>query len=98
MSEEENTYTIQSSEMTHYSSTTFSYAPKLKDGYVTINIDELEAIIRSGQYFSTIATKLDKLSHELKKGNQPQVNQIQNLVDELLYIQARYKIRKKKRI
>lgn len=94
MSKEDNTYTIKSSEITHYSSTTFN-SPKLKNGYVTINVDELEAIIRSGQYFSTIATKLDKLSHELKRVNQPQANQMQDLVDELLYIQARYKIKKK---
>lgn len=94
MSEGENTYIIQRSEITHYSSEVFMFVPKFRDG-LSINTEELEAIIRSGQYFSTIATKLDKLSHELKKDNQPQANQIQNLVDELLYIQGRYKIKRK---
>lgn len=93
---EENIYSIQSGDIMHYSSRTFSATPKLKDGYSQINTDELEPIIRSGQYFSTIATKLDKISLELGKDNEVQIRNIQRIVDELLYIQSNYKIKKKK--
>jgi GTP-binding protein EngB required for normal cell division len=57
---------------------------------------EIEALVRSGQYFTTIATKLDKVSLELKKENEALHNYLQLIVDELLYIQPRYKIKKKR--
>jgi GTP-binding protein EngB required for normal cell division len=56
---------------------------------------EIEALVRSGQYFTTIATKLDKVSLELKKENESQKNYLQIMVDELLYVQSHYKIKKK---
>jgi hypothetical protein len=57
---------------------------------------EVEALIRSGQYFTTVATQLDKISLELKKQSEPQSHDLQLIVDELLYVQTHYKIKKRK--
>jgi len=59
------------------------------------NITETDALVRSGQYFATLATKLDRLSDQLKKGNEVQAHHLQEIIDELLFIQQRYSIKKK---
>lgn len=67
----------------------------IRDGYSNINTEEIEAIIRSGQYFVTIATKLDLLAQHIKKGNQIEEHHLQKIISELLFIQSHYKIKKK---
>ncbi len=59
------------------------------------DLSETDVLIRSGQYFTTLATRLDKLSDQLKKGDELQVRHLQDIIDELLFIQQHYKIQKK---
>ncbi len=68
-----------------------------RDGSGNPKLDELDAIIRSGMYFVTIATKLDLLAHHIKKDSKVEEHQLQDLISELLFIQSHYKIKKKKR-
>lgn len=63
----------------------------LRDGENTQKKD-IDVQIKSGEYFVTLATELDQISWEVDlKG----ARQLQDLVDELLYIQRRYKITEK---
>lgn len=59
------------------------------------NLTEADILIRSGQYFTTLATKLDRLSDQLKKGDEVQQHHLQDIIDELLFLQQHYKIKKK---
>lgn len=58
--------------------------------------EELTALLRSGQYFTVLATRLDKLSSQIK-GAHSDVYQteLQRVVDELLYAQQHYRVKKK---
>ncbi len=49
----------------------------------------IEAKVKSGEYFVTLATRLDEISGGI---NPDKAIQLQMLVNELLYIQKRYKI------
>lgn len=59
------------------------------------NLTEADILIRSGQYFATLATKLDKLSDQLKSGNEVQEHHLQEIIDQLLFVQQHYKLKKK---
>ena len=64
--------------------------------YIEVDdVTETDALVRSGQYFTTLATKLDRLSDQLKKGNEVQAHHLQEIIDELLFIQQHYSISKK---
>lgn len=56
------------------------------------NNTNLDAQVRSGDYFSLLATQLDTLSNKLPKTCAKEVDQIQDIIDDLLYIQSRYKL------
>lgn len=58
-------------------------------------VTETDALIRSGQYFTTLATKLDRLSMQLKRGDEIQKHHLEQIIKELLFIQQHYKINKK---
>lgn len=61
------------------------------------DLTEADVLVRSGDYFATLATRLDKLSNQLKKGNEIQERYLQEIIDELLFVQQHYKLQKKKR-
>ncbi len=56
-------------------------------------LTQADVLVRSKDYFVTLATKLDKLSLELRPRQQLQKDAIQQIVDELLYLQKHYKIK-----
>lgn len=53
---------------------------------------ELEAKVRSGDYFVTIATELDQLSREASDYSTK--IELENLVSDLIYLQDHYQITK----
>lgn len=55
----------------------------------------LESHIRSGDYFSTLATTLDDLSTRLSRGDTVQHEELDKLVNDLLYIDRRYCLERK---
>ncbi len=67
----------------------------LKDLDSLTNLTEADVLIRSGQYFITLATKLDRLSDQLKKGDEIQKHHLQEIIEQLLFIQQHYRINKK---
>lgn len=56
---------------------------------------EIAAHVSSGDYFATIATKLDRLSVSIEEADKMAAHELERLVDELLYLQRTYKITKK---
>lgn len=56
---------------------------------------ELESHIRSGDYFSVLATKLDDFSTRLDRGDTPQRSEIDSLVSDLLYVDQHYRLVRK---
>lgn len=52
------------------------------------------SLIRSGDYFITLATKLDGLSKEAAS-NEALSDELQRLVSDLMYLQYSYEIQKK---
>lgn len=66
--------------------------PVLKD------IDEdmqLEAYVRSGDYFEMLATKLDEISEQLQKYDLSNSQELSRISNSLLYLHERYTITKK---
>lgn len=59
------------------------------------NLTEADILVRSGQYFTTLAVKLDRLSAQLKKGDEIQQQHLEDIINELLFVQQHYKINKK---
>ena len=53
---------------------------------------ELKAHVRSGDYFSLLATKLDEVSQQLVDNKPEQTIALQHLIDDLLYLQKHYNI------
>lgn len=51
---------------------------------------ELDAHVRSGDYFEMLATSLDALSSRLERGEKIDRSEIDHIVSELLYIDNRY--------
>jgi hypothetical protein len=59
------------------------------------DLTQTDVLVRSKDYFVTLATKLDKLSLELKPRQRLQKDALQQIVEELLYLQNHYLIQKK---
>lgn len=51
--------------------------------------------VRSGDYFATLATKLDELSQIVREKDEAASYDLELLVADLLYLQRNYDIRKK---
>jgi hypothetical protein len=51
--------------------------------------------VRSGDYFATLATKLDGLSQQIKRTDEETAYDLELLVNDLLYLQRNYAIDKK---
>lgn len=56
-----------------------------------------DVAVRSGDYIATLATRLDTISKLLTPANEPEHAQLQQIVDELLAIDIRYRITPKAR-
>ena len=57
---------------------------------------ELDIAVRSGDYLATLATRLDTICHQLPEAAEPEQSNIQAIVDELLRIDASYKLDKRR--
>lgn len=55
---------------------------------------EVEALVASGDYLETLATKLDDISRSLARRSMPEYIDLDHIVDTLLYMQKHYTIRK----
>lgn len=53
------------------------------------------ARVRSGDYFMTLATELDKLAQNIARSNDADAGELERLVSELLFIDRNYKILQK---
>jgi hypothetical protein len=51
--------------------------------------------VRSGDYFATLATKLDELSQAVKEKDEMAADDLELIVNDLLYLQRNYQISKK---
>lgn len=58
-------------------------------------LTQADVLVRSKDYFVTLATKLDKISLELKPRQRLQKDALQQIVEELLYLQNHYTIKKR---
>jgi hypothetical protein len=56
---------------------------------------ELVAQVASQDYFAMVATSLDKISHHLKLIHHSYYFTLEDTIEDLLYLQANYKIVKK---
>lgn len=56
---------------------------------------ELTAQIASQDYFAMVATTLDRVSHHLKTIHHSDYFILEDIIDDLLYLQSHYKITKK---
>jgi hypothetical protein len=56
---------------------------------------ELETHVRSGDYWSTLATRIDTISELLTDANDAERANLQRIVDELLYVERRYRLIKR---
>jgi len=56
---------------------------------------ELESHIRSGDYFSLLATRLDDIASRLSHSDDLQHEEINKLVNDLLYIDNHYQLTRK---
>lgn len=54
-------------------------------------ISDVDAHVRSGDYFSALATQLDALTEKLPP-NSDEIMQIERLVRDLLYVDSKYNI------
>jgi hypothetical protein len=55
---------------------------------------EVDALVASGDYFETLATKLDDISIMLARRGAPEHIDLQHIVDTLLYMQKHYTVQK----
>ena len=67
-------------------------ADELKDIDDHLKTQELKAHVRSGDYFSLLATRLDDISQALSDSSPEQTILLQHLIDNLLYLQKHYNI------
>lgn len=60
-------------------------------------VDKLaaDALIASGDYFGTLATRLDSISIQLALTNEPIHLELERLINTLLYLEQTYRISKK---
>lgn len=64
----------------------------LQDTDEHFNLLELKAHVRSGDYFSLLASRLDDISQTMSADHEAESIGLQHLVEELLYLQRRYQI------
>lgn len=57
--------------------------------------DELLAHVASGDYFVTLATTLDVMADDLKAAHRVEGDLLQNVIDDLLFLQQRFAITKR---
>lgn len=57
---------------------------------------QLEGLLKSGDYLGTLATMLDNLSELLQAENDPERQRLQQIINDLLYIEKNYSLIKKK--
>ena len=75
------------------------YNQYLKDGLSTeIDFEEVRAVIASGNYFVTLATRLDEIKNKLSNNSKAstEVVRLEELIKQLLYVQSSYKLKSKK--
>lgn len=93
--------TQQTYKMSHYPGIivhgTPSTAVTMVRDEADIDMDRLEllATVRSGDYLVTLATTLDIMSQLLLEANHAERDNLQKIVNDLLYLQSRYKLVKK---
>ena len=58
------------------------------------DVEELlmRARIRSGDYFVTLATELDKMAQGLNATRSPETSELERVVSELLYVHDNYRL------
>jgi hypothetical protein len=73
--------------------------PVVRDAAAANNDDVSEwlirARVRSGDYFVTLATELDKIAQSLSGVRAPEAPELERVVSELLYINDSYTLTKK---
>lgn len=74
-----------------------SLRPLLFHDKEDIALREIDALVRSGDYFTLLASKLDEVSQELEKTKNTSylTPTLQQLVEDLLHLQEDYVITKK---
>ncbi len=55
----------------------------------------MQARVRSGDYFMTLATELDQVAHSLAERGAPEAHELERLVAELLYVNQNFTVCKK---
>lgn len=60
--------------------------------YGKIDVDQLVVHVRSGDYFVTLATAIDLIRQELNSRDASVIVALEEIIDELLYLQQNYKI------
>ena len=67
-------------------------AKYIEDADEQFNTQDLKAHVKSGDYFSLLATKLDEISQAINDCGPEQTIVLQQLIDNLLYLQKYYHI------
>lgn len=55
----------------------------------------MQARVRSGDYFMTLASEIDKIAQNLVARGAPEAQELERLVTELLYVNKNFTIHKK---
>lgn len=63
--------------------------------YIAVDTDKVDVQIKSGDYFVTLATSLELISQRLETEHNDVAKNIEQAVNELLYLQSGYKVVKK---
>lgn len=74
----------------------------LRDGYHDAGSDNtsdvqmaIRARVRSGDYFVTLATELDRLAQELGPVPNRQAEELERIISELLFVNSHYRVVRK---
>lgn len=59
------------------------------------DLNQADILVRSKDYFATLANKLENLTPKLKKSQSNLKIDLENIIEELLFLQANYQIKKK---
>lgn len=63
--------------------------------YISVNVDELDARIKSGDYFVTLATTLEVISKRRMNQQAEFTEDLERIANELLYLQNYYAVVRK---
>lgn len=69
--------------------------PSLVEDIVSGNRNELIVQVSSGDYFATLATRLNQMSQDIVSSNKADSELLEQIVDDLIYLQTNYSIKKK---